>query len=168
VIRGAGGARLPRTMSVIEVQGVEGLKELVGRQVGPSEWRQVTQEMVDQFAELSGDDQWIHVDVERAKTESPFGTTIAHGNLTLSMIDGFRLDLIASTGFKLGVNYGWNRVRFPAPVPVGSRVRAIAEVIEVEEVKGGWWQIVTRFTVEVEGSDKPACVADSVGRALPE
>jgi acyl dehydratase len=155
-------------MSVIEVQGVEGLKELVGRQVGPSEWRQVTQEMVDQFAELSGDDQWIHVDVERAKTESPFGTTIAHGNLTLSMIDGFRLDLIASTGFKLGVNYGWNRVRFPAPVPVGSRVRAIAEVIEVEEVKGGWWQIVTRFTVEVEGSDKPACVADSVGRALPE
>jgi acyl dehydratase len=84
------------------------------------------------------------------------------------MIDGFRRDLIASTGFKLGVNYGWNKVRFPAPVPSGSRIRAIAEVVEVEDVGGGWWQIVTRFTVEVEGSEKPVCVADSVGRALPE
>jgi acyl dehydratase len=155
-------------VSVIEVQGIEGLRELIGQQIGPSEWRQVTQEMIDEFAGLSGDDQWIHVDVERAKTESPFGTTIAHGNLTLSMIDGFRRDLIASTGFKLGVNYGWNKVRFPAPVPVGSRVRASAEVVEVEDVGGGWWQIVTRFTVEVEGSEKPACVGDSVGRALPE
>jgi acyl dehydratase len=134
-------------VSVIEVQGVEGLKELLGRQIGPGEWREVTQDMID---------------------ESPFGTTIAHGNLTLSMIDGFRRDLIASTGFRLGVNYGWNRVRFPAPVPAGSRVRATAEVTEVEDVGGGWWQVVTRFTVEVEGSDKPACVADSVGRALPE
>jgi len=155
-------------VSVIEVQGVEGLKELIGKQVGPSEWREVSQEMIDEFAELSGDDQWIHVDVERAKTESPFGTTVAHGNLTLSMIDGFRRDLIASTGFKLGVNYGWNKVRLPAPVPSGSRIRATAEVVEVEDVGGGWWQIVTRFTVEVEGSEKPACVADSVGRALPE
>jgi len=155
-------------VSVIEVQGVEGLQELIGKQVGPSEWREVSQEMIDEFAELSGDDQWIHVDVERAKTESPFGTTVAHGNLTLSMIDGFRRDLIASTGFKLGVNYGWNKVRLPAPVPSGSRIRATAEVVEVEDVGGGWWQIVTRFTVEVEGSEKPACVADSVGRALPE
>jgi acyl dehydratase len=153
---------------VIEAHGVEGLKELAGRTVGPGEWREVTQEMIDAFAELSGDDQWIHVDVDRAKAESPFGTTVAHGNLTLSMIDGFRRDLIASTGFKLGVNYGWNRVRFPTPVPAGSRTRATAEVTEVEDVGGGWWQIVTRFTVEVEGSDKPACVADSVGRALPE
>jgi acyl dehydratase len=155
-------------VSVIEVQGVEGLEALIGQRVGPSEWREVSQEMIDEFAELSGDDQWIHVDVERAKTESPFGTTVAHGNLTLSMIDGFRRDLIASTGFKLGVNYGWNKVRFPAPVPSGSRIRATAEVVEVEDVGGGWWQIVTRFTVEVEGSEKPVCVADSVGRALPE
>jgi acyl dehydratase len=155
-------------VSVTEVRGVEGLQELVGRKVGPSEWREVSQEMIDAFAELSGDDQWIHVDVERAKSESPFGTTVAHGNLTLSMIDGLRRRLIASTGFRLGVNYGWNRVRFPAPVPAGSRIRATAEVTEVENVGGGWWQIVTRFTVEVEGSDKPACVADSVGRALPE
>ena len=155
-------------MAVAEVKGIDGLKEIVGQTVGPSEWREVTQEDIDLFAKLSGDDQWIHVDVERAKTESPFGTTIAHGNLTLSLIDGMRLDLIESSGFKLGVNYGWNKVRFPAPVPAGAKVRATAEVVEVEEVKDGWYQVVTRFTVEVEDSDKPACVADSVGRALPE
>jgi acyl dehydratase len=153
---------------IAEVEGVEGLKALMGEVVGPTDWREVTQQDIDDFARLSGDDQWIHVDVERAKTDSPFGTTIAHGNLTLSMIDGFRIELMRSTGFKLGINYGWNRVRFPAPVPAGSRVRASAEVIEVEEVGGGWWQSVTRYTVEVEGSEKPACVADSVIRALPE
>jgi acyl dehydratase len=150
------------------VSGIEGLQGLVGESIGPSEWREVTQEMIDSFAELSGDDQWIHVDVERAKTESPFGTTIAHGNLTLSMIDGFRLGLIESTGFKLGVNMGWNKVRFPAPVPVGSKLRASAEVASVDEVGGGWWQIVTRFTLEVEGGEKPVCVAESVGRVLPD
>jgi acyl dehydratase len=148
------------------VDGIEGLRGLIGQTVGPSDWRDVGQEQIDAFAELSGDDQWIHVDAERAKTESPFGTTIAHGNLTLSMIDGFRLDLIESTGFKLGVNYGWNKVRFPAPVPVGSRVRATAEVVSVDDVGNGWFQVVTRFTVEVEGSDKPCCVGESVGRAL--
>lgn len=153
-------------MAMKTVDGIEGLRALIGEPVGPSEWRPVTQEAIDSFAELSGDDQWIHVDVERAKSESPFGTTIAHGNLTLSMIDGFRLDLIESTGFKLGVNYGWNKVRFPAPVPVDSRVRATAEVVSVDDVGGGWFQVATRFTVEVEGSGKPACVADSVGRFL--
>jgi len=153
-------------MALVTANGIEELKALIGQHVGPSEWRTVTQELIDQFAEASGDDQWIHVDVERAKTESPFGTTIAHGNLTLAMIDGFRLDLIKSEGFVLGVNYGWNKVRFPAPVPAGSRTRASAEVVSVDEVGGNWWQIVTRFTVEVEGSDKPACVAESVGRAL--
>jgi acyl dehydratase len=153
-------------MAVVEANGVEGLKSLVGKQIGPGDWRELRQEDIDAFAELCGDRQWIHVDVERAARESPFGTTVAHGNLTLSMIDGFRLDLISSTGFKLGVNYGWNRVRFPAPVPAGSRVRAKAEVISVEEVGGGWWHVITRFTVEVEGSDKPCCVAESVGRAL--
>lgn len=155
-------------MAVVEVGGIEGLKGLVGQEIGPGEWREVTQQTIDLFAELSGDDQWIHVDTDRAAKESPFGTTVAHGNLTLSMIDGFRKQLISSSGFALGVNYGWNRVRFPAPVPAGSRVRARAEVLEVEDVGGGWWQVVTRFTVEVEGSEKPACVADSVGRALPE
>jgi acyl dehydratase len=155
-------------VALAQVNGIDGVKELLGRQVGPGEWRQVTQEDINAFADLSGDHQWIHVDVERAAKESPFGTTIAHGNLTLSLIDGFRQDLIESSGFKLGVNYGWNRVRFPAPVPAGSRVRASAEVTEVEEVGDGWWQIVTRFTLEIEGGEKPCCVADSVGRALPE
>jgi len=154
-------------MAQVTTNGIEELRELIGQEVGPSGWREVTQELVDTFAEVSGDDQWIHVDVERAKTESPFGTTIAHGNLTLSMIDGFRKDLIQSQGFALGVNYGWNKVRFPAPVPVGSRLRARAEVVSVDDVGGGWHQIVTRFTVEVEGNEKPACVAESVGRALP-
>ncbi|HEY6779442.1 MAG TPA: MaoC family dehydratase, partial [Thermoleophilaceae bacterium] len=103
---------------------------------------------------------------ERASRESPFGTTIAHGNLTLSLIDGFRPSLIESTGFKLGVNYGWNKVRFPAPVPVGSRVRASMETVSVDEVGGGWHQLTQRWTVEVEGGEKPVCVAESVGRVL--
>jgi len=153
-------------MAQATVDGIEGLRGLIGETVGPSDWREVGQAQIDAFADLSGDDQWIHVDTERAKSESPFGTTIAHGNLTLSMIDGFRLDLIESTGFKLGVNYGWNKVRFPAPVPVGSRVRASAEMVSVDDVGGGWFQVVTRFTVEVEGSEKPCCVAESVGRVL--
>ena len=153
-------------MALVTADGIEELKALVGQQIGPGEWRTVSQDDIDTFARLSGDDQWIHVDVERAKTESPFGTTVAHGNLTLSMIDGFRLELIQTTGVKLGVNYGWNKVRFPAPVPAGARVRASAEIVSVDDVGGGWWQVATKFTVEVEGSDKPACVAESVGRAL--
>ena len=155
-------------MATVEVKGIEGLRELQGKTIGPTEWRRITQEDIDTFAELSGDDQWIHVDTERAAKESPFGTTIAHGNLTLSAIDGLRRQLIDSTGFKLGVNYGWNKVRFPAPVPAGAKIRASAEVTQIDEVGDGWYQVVTRFTVEVEGSDKPCCVADSVGRALPE
>jgi acyl dehydratase len=154
-------------MAQVTTNGIDDLKNLIGQQVGPSDWREVTQELINTFAEVSGDDQWIHVDVERAKTESPFGTTVAHGNLTLSLIDGLRKDLIQSEGFALGVNYGWNKVRFPAPVPAGSKVRATAEVVSVDEVGGNWFQIVTRFTVEVEGNEKPACVAESVGRALP-
>jgi acyl dehydratase len=154
-------------MAPVVANGIEELKGLIGQEVGPSDWRTVSQEDIDAFAELSGDDQWIHVDVERAQRESPFGTTIAHGNLTLSMIDGFRKQLIQSEGFALGVNYGWNKVRFAAPVPSGSRLRAKGEVVSVDEVGGGWFQVVTRFTVEIEGNEKPACVAESVGRALP-
>jgi acyl dehydratase len=154
-------------MAIAQVQGVEGVKELLGKQVGPSDWREVTQDDIDAFADLAGDHQWIHVDVERARKESPFGGTIAHGNLTLSLIDGFRQDLISTSGFQLGVNYGWNKVRFPAPVPAGGRIRVSAEVTDLDEVGGGWWQMVTRFTVELEGSEKPCCVADSVARFLP-
>jgi acyl dehydratase len=150
----------------ITVNGIEELKSLVGQTIGPSEWREVAQADIDAFADLSGDDQWIHVDVERAKAESPFGVTVAHGNLTLSMIDGFRPQLLESTGFKLGVNYGWNKIRFPAPVPAGSRIRVTMDVLSVDDVGGGWHQIVQRWTVEVEGNEKPACVAESVGRVL--
>jgi acyl dehydratase len=154
-------------MAIAEIQGVEGIKEMLGKEIGPSDWREVTQEDINAFADLSGDHQWIHVDVERAKSESPFGGTVAHGNLTLSMIDGFRQDLISASGFQLGVNYGWNKVRFPAPVPAGARIRAKAELVELDDVGGGWWQMVTRFTVEVEGNEKPCCVGDSVARFLP-
>ena len=153
-------------MAPLTVTGIDEVKELVGKPIGPSDWREVTQEMIDTFADLSGDHQWIHVDVERAKRESPFGTTIAHGNLTLSLVDGFRSQLISSTGFALGVNYGWDKIRFPAPVPSGSRVRAKAEVVSVDEVGGGWWQVITRFTLEVEGNQKPCFVGDSVTRVM--
>src|ERR1700746_3680857 len=117
-----------------EANGIDGLRALKDELVGPSGWREVTQEMIDTFAELIGDDQWIHRGVERAARESPFGTTVAHGNLTLSLIDGLRRDLTSFSGFKLGVNYGWNKVRFPGPVPVGSRGRCYAHVVEVSEV----------------------------------
>jgi acyl dehydratase len=150
----------------ITVNGIEELKGLAGQTLGPSPWREVTQAEIDQFAEVSGDHQWIHVDPERAKSESPFGRTVAHGNLTLSMIDGFRPQLLESTGFKLGVNYGWNKVRFPAPVPSGSRIRGSVETLAVDEIGDGWYQVTQKWTVEVEGSEKPACVAESVGRVL--
>jgi acyl dehydratase len=150
----------------ISVNGIEELKALVGQTIGPSEWREVTQADIDTFAELSRDDQWIHVDVERAKTETPFGTTIAHGNLTLSLIDGFRPELLSQTGFKMGLNYGWNKIRFPTPVPAGSRIRVSVEPLSVDEVGGGWHQVTQKWTVEVEGSEKPACVAEHVGRVL--
>jgi acyl dehydratase len=158
----ATGASIPKAVA----HGIEDLRALKDQVVGPSEWREVTQEMVNRFAELTGDDQWIHVDVERAKRESPFGATVAHGNLTLSLIDGLRRDLSEWSGFKLGVNYGWNKVRFPAPVLVGTRVRCSMQIVEVSDVGGGWHQVVTRCTVEAEGSEKPVCVADSVGRVL--
>src|SRR3954454_13386626 len=119
-------------MASVEVQGIEGMQAVIGQEIGPSEWRTVTQADINAFAELSGDHQLIHVDVERAKTESPFGTTIAHGNLTLSLVDGFRGELIDATGFALGVNYGWNKILFPAPVPLNSGGRAGAEVASID------------------------------------
>jgi len=156
-------------MDQLEISGPESIDELIGQEVGPTEWREVTQEMINTFAGLSGDHQWIHVDVERAKTESPFGTTIAHGNLTLALIDGFRDQLITVTGgFQLGVNYGWNKVRFPAPVLAGSKVRAKAELTSSEDLGNGWINNVTTFTVEIEGGEKPVCVAESVTRLLKE
>ena len=153
-------------MALIEINGIEEMKAAVGRSIGPGEWREVTQADIDDFARLSGDDQWIHVDSERAARDSPYGATIAHGNLTLSLIDGFRLGLMKVEGVRLGINYGWDRVRFPAPVIAGTQVRATAQLVSLDDLGDGWMQSVTRFTIEAEGQAKPACVADSVGRLL--
>jgi acyl dehydratase len=153
-------------MTALTVSGIDELRELIGKPIGPSDWVEVTQEDIDKFAEVSRDHQWIHTDVERAERESPFGTTVAHGNLTLSLVDGLRGQLIKQEGVKMGINYGWNKVRFPAPVPAGSKVRATAEVQTVDELGDGWWHVVTKFTLEREGGEKPVCVAESVGRAL--
>lgn len=144
------------------------LRAAVGSVLGPTAWRVVDQPMIDDFARISGDRQWIHTDVERAARESPFGTTIAHGNLTLSMVDGFRDELVPLSGFRLGVNLGYDRVRFPAPVRSGAEVRATMELVAVDERDDGWWQVVQRFTVEVRDGERPACVADSVIRVQPQ
>jgi acyl dehydratase len=139
------------------------VRSAVGEHLGHSDWHTVDQERVDRFADATGDHQWIHVDPERAGRESPFGTTIAHGYLTLSLIPWLIGEVVAYEGVKMGVNYGCNKVRFPAPVKVGSRVRAGAELISVEEVAGGL-QLVNRVTIEVEGAEKPSCVAETVAR----
>ncbi len=138
----------------------------VGRHLGYSDWLEITQERIDQFAEATGDHQWIHVDPERAK-KGPFGACIAHGYLTLSLASYFLPRIIEVQGISMGVNYGTDRVRFPAPVPVGSRVRGGAELVKVEEVKGGV-QTTIRVTVEIEGSERPACVVDTISRYYPK
>jgi acyl dehydratase len=153
-------------MAPLTISGIEELRRLIGEPIGPSDWVEITQDDIDKFADVSRDHQWIHVDVERAREESPFGTTVAHGNLTLSLIDGFRGQLIRQEGVKMGINYGWNKVRFPAPVPAGSRVRATAEIQTVEDLGEGWYHVVTKFVLERDGGEKPVCVAESVGRAL--
>jgi acyl dehydratase len=147
----------------VSVEGIDGVTSLVGKELGPSDWIEITQEMVDTFAEATGDHQWIHVDVERATAESPFGGPIAHGYLTLSLIPLLLPRLLELTGFSMGVNYGTEKVRFPSPVPVGSRLRARAVVDQVTDVPGGVAVQVT-LTIEVEGSSKPACVATIVVR----
>lgn len=141
------------------------LQAASGRHLGYSEWLDITQERVDLFAEATGDRQWIHVDVDRAKTESPFGGPIAHGYLTLALSNMFLPQLIAVPAAASGVNYGTDRVRFPSPVPVGSRIRAGAEITAVEEVSGGL-QTTIVITIEVDGSTRPACVIESLSRWL--
>ncbi len=136
----------------------------IGEPLGTSVWHLVTQEQIDRFAHATGDHQWIHVDPERAAA-GPFGTTIAHGFLTLSLVVSFWDELVEVQGIRLAVNYGLNRVRFPAPVPVGSRIRGHFRVVGVEEVAGGV-QVTSAATVEVEGAPKPACAAELVLRFL--
>ena len=142
------------------------LLDLAGADLGTTEWVEIAQERVNQFADATGDHQWIHVDVERATAESPYGAPIAHGYLTLSLVNLFLPQLLTVNGASMGVNVGLDKVRFPAPVRVDSRIRGRGEIVGVDEVKGGV-QVVVRVTVEVEGSDKPACVADTVSRFLP-
>ncbi len=144
---------------------VDDLPAAVGRHLGWSDWMEVTQDRVNQFAEATGDHQWIHIDAERAAAESPYGTTIAHGYLTLSLTNKFLPSLITVEKTSMGINYGVNKVRFPAPVPVGSRLRVGAELSSAEEIPGGVQAVIT-ITVEVEGSPKPACVAESLTRYM--
>ncbi|MFI9647061.1 MaoC family dehydratase [Streptomyces sp. NPDC052040] len=141
---------------------VDALKAAVGEQLGHTDWLEIDQKRIDLFAEATGDHQWIHVDPEKAAS-GPFGTTIAHGYLTLSLLPLFAPQLIQVEGVRMGVNYGTNKVRFPAPVPVGSRVRATAVITGVEDVRDGV-QVTVAFTVEREGGEKPVCVAESVSR----
>ncbi len=146
------------------INGTAGLQELVGEHLGYSDWLEVTQERVNQFAEATGDHQWIHVDPERAKKESPFGGPIAHGYLTLSLGPVLMPQVVATTGFKMGVNYGCNKVRFMAPVPVGAKVRLGVTLLAVEEIAGGA-QTTYAFSFECEGSTKPSCVAEVIFRS---
>jgi len=133
-----------------------------GQHLGFSDWLEITQERVNQFADATGDHQWIHVDPERAK-DGPFGGTIAHGYLTLSITNMFLSKLLRVPGASMGINYGANKVRFPAPCPVGSRIRMGCEILDVEDVAGGV-QVITRNTVEVEGDEKPVCVVEAISR----
>ena len=139
------------------------LAAAVGKQLGKSEWMQVTQDRINKFADATDDHQWIHVDVERAK-RGPFGAPIAHGYLTLSLVSLFLPQIMEVHGISMGVNYGTDKVRFPAPVPAGSKLRGSGELVKVENVGGGGVQATVRVTVEIEGKDKPACVVDTISR----
>ena len=138
----------------------------VGKHLGHSEWLQITQDRVDLFAEATGDHQWIHVDPKRAAS-GPFGGTIAHGYLTLSLVNFFLPQIVEVRGISMGVNYGADRLRFPAPVKVGSRVRGGGELVGAEQTKDGGVQATIRVTVEIEGSERPACVVDTISRYYP-
>jgi len=142
----------------------DSLKQFVGKEIGVSDWLTVTQERIAQFAEATEDRQWIHLDHERAARESPYGTTIAHGFLTLSLISRFMKDVIqVPSGVKMAVNYGLNRVRFPSPVRAGSKIRARVALLNVKEVPGAY-ETIFSVTVESEGCEKPCCVAESIVR----
>jgi acyl dehydratase len=147
---------------MLTITGPEELKGKIGEELGVSEWHDVTQERIDAFAEATEDHQWIHVDPDRAK-DTPFGGTIAHGLYTLSLGPKFSYSMFSLEGFAFGLNYGYEKVRFPAPVPVGSRVRMRATLSDVSDVPGGLQFRVTQ-TFEIEGAEKPACVAESLAR----
>lgn len=145
-----------------EIEGVEGLRSLVGSSLGYSQWHTITQDQINAFADATGDHQWIHIDPERAKA-GPFGTTIAHGYLTLSLVPMLSAEAFRVSGVAMGVNYGANKIRFPAPVPSGSKVRLEATLVSVEEVSGGV-QVATEVVISVEGAAKPSLVAETLAR----
>ena len=144
------------------ISGLDELKQAEGEDLGTSDWHEVTQKDIDAFADVTGDHQWIHVDRERAK-ETPFGGTIAHGYYTLSLAPALTAEVFAMDGFAFAINYGLNKVRFPAPVPVDSKIRMRAKLAELEEIPGGA-QMIMELTFEREGGEKPVCVAQSVVR----
>jgi acyl dehydratase len=143
---------------------LDDLKAAVGTQLGPTDWITISQDQIDAFAAATLDNQWIHVDTERAKN-GPFGAPIAHGYLTMSLASHFMSELVRVSGISMGINYGANKVRFPSPVPVGSRLRGRGEIISANDVPGGL-QVTNRITIEREGSDKPAAVIESVSRYM--
>ena len=146
----------------ITVTGIEEIKTLAGSNLGASDWLEITQERVDTFADATDDRQWIHVDPEKA-AQGPFGVTIAHGYLTLSLLIPLFNELLRIEGVSMGVNYGLDTVRFPAPVPVGSKIRLVGKVGDVDDIPGGV-QMRVSFTVVIEGGTKPACVAEAIYR----
>ena len=146
-----------------EIASVEELKSLIGQEVAVTDWFNITQERINLFADATGDHQWIHLDAERCKKESPYGTTIAHGFLTLSLLPLIMQSAVSMPDSKLSVNYGLNKVRFPSPVPVGSKLRGRMMLQDVEDIEGGV-QITWKVTIEREGSDKPVCIAESIAR----
>jgi acyl dehydratase len=147
------------------IDGIDELRAATGRHLGFSDWLEIDQARIDLFAEATGDHQWIHVDPVRA-ADGPFGSTIAHGYLTVSLTNFFLPQILTVEGVSMGVNYGVDKIRFPAPVPVGSRVRGGAELVEVTDAGAGV-QTLIRITVEIEGSERPACVVDSLSRWYP-
>ena len=147
---------------MLTLNGIDDIKARVGQELGVSDWLEVTQDAIDQFADATGDHQFIHVDVEKAK-QTPFGGTIAHGYYTLSLAPKFTYELFSIEGFAFGINYGLNKVRFPAPLPVGTKVRMRAKLKELTDVPGGAQMTVT-VSFEVEGGDKPVCVAETIAR----
>jgi acyl dehydratase len=148
---------------MLKVEKPQDLLPHVGKELGPSEWLTVTQEMIDKFADATGDHQWIHVDVERAKKEMPGGKTIAHGYLTLSLLPQLAPTLMKIEKRRRGLNYGSNRVRFTAPVPAGARVRLRQKLVKIEPVEDNGFRITSEMTMEVEGNPRPAMVAETLG-----
>jgi acyl dehydratase len=147
-----------------EIGSIDEAVQAVGQELGVSGWKEIDQSRIDSFADVTEDHQWIHVDVDRAKVESPYGTTIAHGFLTLSLIPGLSKDNYRVQNAKMGLNYGLNKVRFLAAVPAGSRIRLRSELVDVAKVNDNTVNLTVRHTIEVDGSDKPAAVADLIAR----